>query len=128
MNSYDDEVKVQEPVQEPAMEEKPKMDEQINKEHPQQVKKTVKKVKKDDGVNRWIYILLAFFFGMFGLHRFYAKHWIAGIFYILFCGIGTVLTIIGVGVFILWIEGLVCVYDIIRALMADRDEEGQIHV
>ena len=117
MNSYDDEVKVQEPVQEPVMEEKPKMDE-----------RTVKKAEKNDGVNRWIYILLAFFFGMFGFHRFYAKHWVAGIFYILFCGIGTVLTIIGVGVFILWIEGLVCVYDIIRALMADKDEEGQIHV
>ena len=125
MNSYDDEVKVQEPVvEEPVVE--PKVEEPVSKNEAfQEVKKTVKKTA---GVNRWIYILLAFFFGLFGLHRFYAKHWVAGIFYIIFFGIGTLLTVIGVGVFILWIEALVCIYDIIRALMADTDEEGQIHV
>ena len=110
-----EEINVKEPkIKEPEVQTPPKAETQ--------------KTATKQGVNRWIYILLAFFFGLFGFHRFYAKHLIAGIFYLIFFAIGSILSLIGVGVFILWIEALVCVYDIIRALMADVDSEGKIHV
>ena len=39
-------------------------------------------------VNKLVYILLAVFLGGFGIHKFYAKRTLSGIFYFLFCWTG----------------------------------------
>lgn len=89
----------------------------------------IKEVPVNKGVNRVVYILLAFFFGMIGIHRFYAGHAFAGICYLL-CGIiGWSLTwFLGIGFIILGIEMIFCLYDIVRAAFASADEHGKIHV
>ncbi|MBS6029088.1 MAG: TM2 domain-containing protein [Negativicoccus succinicivorans] len=89
----------------------------------------IKEVPVNKGVNRVVYILLAFFFGTIGVHRFYAGHAFAGICYLLCSIIGWSLTwFLGIGVIILGIELIFCLYDIVRAAFATADEHGQIHV
>lgn len=95
------------------------------------IKKTtvIKEVPVNKGVNRVVYILLAFFFGTLGVHRFYAGHAFAGICYLLCSIIGWSLTwFLGIGFIILGIELIFCLYDIVRAAFASADEHGQIHV
>ena len=36
-------------------------------------------------VNKIAYVLLCFFFGGIGIHKFYAGHWILGLLYLIFC-------------------------------------------
>lgn len=89
----------------------------------------IKEVPVNKGVNRVVYILLAFFFGTLGIHRFYAGHAFAGICYLLCSIIGWSLTwFLGIGFIILGIELIFCLYDIVRAAFASADEHGQIHV
>ena len=89
----------------------------------------IKEVPVNKGVNRVVYILLAFFFGTIGVHRFYAGHAFAGICYLLCSIIGWSLTwFLGIGFIILGIEMIFCLYDIIRAAFASADEHGRIHV
>lgn len=89
----------------------------------------IKEVPVNKGVNRVVYILLAFFFGTLGIHRFYAGHAFAGICYLLCSIIGWSLTwFLGIGFIILGIEMIFCLYDIVRAAFATADEHGQIHV
>lgn len=97
----------------------------------------IKIIRKDDeisfrpakSVNRILYILVAFFLGMLGVHRFIAGHWIAGLFYLAFFILGLVLTFVfGLGFFILAIEELVVIYDIVRAAFASADVQGNISV
>ncbi|MBS5890449.1 TM2 domain-containing protein [Negativicoccus succinicivorans] len=89
----------------------------------------IKEVPVNKGVNRVVYILLAFFFGTIGVHRFYAGHAFAGICYLLCSIIGWSLTwFLGIGFIILGIELIFCLYDIVRAAFATADEHGQIHV
>lgn len=89
----------------------------------------IKEVPVNKGVNRVVYILLAFFFGTLGVHRFYAGHAFAGICYLLCSIIGWSLTwFLGIGFIILSIEMIFCLYDIVRAAFATADEHGQIHV
>lgn len=88
----------------------------------------IKEVPVNKGVNRVVYILLALFFGMIGIHRFYAGHAFAGVCYLLCCIIGWSLTWFIIGFIILGIELLFCLYDIIRAAFASEDEHGKIHV
>lgn len=87
----------------------------------------MEEAKKEKRTNKIVYILLALFFGLWGVHRFVAGHWFAGICYLVTFGIGTLLTFFfGIGLTILGIEGLVCVYDIIKAALAPADEYGGI--
>ena len=89
----------------------------------------IKEVPVKKGVNRVVYILLAFFFGTLGIHRFYAGHAFAGICYLLCSIIGWSLTwFLGIGFIILGIELIFCLYDIVRAAFATADEHGRIHV
>lgn len=89
----------------------------------------IKEVPVNKGVNRVVYILLAFFFGTLGIHRFYAGHAFAGICYLLCSIIGWSLTwFLGIGFIILGIELIFCLYDIVQAAFASADEHGQIHV
>lgn len=89
----------------------------------------IKEVPVNKGVNRVVYILLAFFFGTLGVHRFYAGHAFAGICYLLCSIIGWSLTwFLGIGFIILGIELIFCLYDIVRAAFASADANGQIHV
>ena len=89
----------------------------------------IKEVPVNKGVNRVVYILLAFFFGTIGVHRFYAGHAFAGICYLLCSIIGWSLTwFLGIGFIILCIELIFCLYDIVRAAFASADANGQIHV
>ncbi|MDU5396105.1 MAG: TM2 domain-containing protein [Negativicoccus succinicivorans] len=89
----------------------------------------IKEVPVNKGVNRVVYILLAFFFGTIGVHRFYAGHAFAGICYLLCSIIGWSLTwFLGIGFIILGIELIFCLYDIVRAAFATADANGQIHV
>lgn len=89
----------------------------------------IKEVPVNKGVNRVVYILLAFFFGMIGVHRFYAGHAFAGICYLLCSIIGWSLTwFLGIGFIILGIEMIFCLYDIVRAAFATADANGRIHV
>ncbi|MDU2930326.1 TM2 domain-containing protein, partial [Negativicoccus succinicivorans] len=74
----------------------------------------IKEVPVNKGVNRVVYILLAFFFGTLGVHRFYAGHAFAGICYLLCSIIGWSLTwFLGIGFIILGIELIFCLYDIV---------------
>ena len=83
--------------------------------------------KKVAGTNKVVYILLAFFFGLLGIHRFVSGHWFAGLCYLITFGIGSLLTFFfGLGCIILAIEELVCLYDVIKAAMATPDEHGNI--
>ena len=86
-------------------------------------------ITKGKGVNRFTYITIALFCGMFGCHRFYAGHWLAGICYLLtfMAGVSSVI-FFGLGMIILTIELLVCLYDIVRALIAEPDANGLIVV
>ena len=89
----------------------------------------IKEVPVNKGVTRVVYILLAFFFGTIGVHRFYAGHAFAGICYLLCSIIGWSLTwFLGIGFIILGIELIFCLYDIVRAAFATADANGQIHV
>lgn len=89
----------------------------------------IKEVPVNKGVNRVVHILLAFFFGTIGVHRFYAGHAFAGICYLLCSIIGWSLTwFLGIGFIILGIELIFCLYDIVRAAFASSDEHGRIHV
>ena len=89
----------------------------------------IKEVPVEKGVSRVVYILLAFFFGMLGVHRFYAGHAFAGVCYLLCSIIGGSLTwLLGLGFILLGIEFLFCVYDIFRAAFAKADAQGKIHV
>lgn len=78
-------------------------------------------------INKIIYILLALFLGMLGIHRFVAGHWFAGICYLAAFCIGSLLTFFfGLGLIILGIEGLVCIYDVIKGCLATADANGDI--
>jgi len=84
-------------------------------------------VKPVHKTNKVIYILLAFFFGLLGVHRFVAGHWFAGTCYLVTFGIGSLLTLFfGLGFIILGVEGLVCLYDIVKAAMTTADDFGNI--
>lgn len=85
--------------------------------------------KKEHRINKVVYVLLAFFLGLLGVHRFAAGHWFAGICYLVVFGIGSLLTFVfGLGFLILAIEELVCIYDIIKACLATSDERGEIAI
>ena len=85
--------------------------------------------KKEHRINKVVYVLLAFFLGMFGVHRFASGHWFAGICYLITFGIGSLLTFFfGLGFIILSIEGCVCIYDIVKACLATSDERGEIAI
>lgn len=36
-------------------------------------------------VNKYIYLTLSILLGAFGVHKFYARHFVSGLFYLLFC-------------------------------------------
>lgn len=99
------------------------MCEQSDKKGGFRMEETVKQNK----VNKIVYILVAFFVGVFGVHRFISGHWFAGLCYLATFVIGSLLTFFfGLGFIILSIEGLVCLYDIIKAAMTTADERGDI--
>ena len=87
----------------------------------------VKEVKQPKKVNKIVYILLALFLGMLGIHRFVSGHWFAGLCYLFFFGLGSLLTFFfGLGLFILGIEELFCIYDVIKAALTTADANGDI--
>jgi TM2 domain-containing membrane protein YozV len=65
-------------------------------------------------VNKWVYVLLAFFLGGIGAHKFYAGKIGAGICYLLFCWTG--------------IPALIAFIEWIIALCAKADSNGNILV
>lgn len=65
-------------------------------------------------VNKLSYILLTLFLGGFGIHKFYSKHYIAGIFYLLF--------------FWTFIPGLIALVEFIIACCKSADSQGNIEV
>ena len=69
-------------------------------------------------VSKVAYALLAFFLGVFGIHKFYAGHVLAGIIYL-------VLTLFVVTSFI---SGILSLVDFIVGLCNDSDENGLIEV
>ena len=86
-----------------------------------------KEIKQPKKVNKIVYILLALFLGMLGIHRFVSGHWFAGICYLCFFAIGSLLTFVfGLGLFILGIEELFCIYDVIKAILTSADANGEI--
>lgn len=89
----------------------------------------LKEVPATRGINRIIYILLVLFFGMWGVHRFYAGHGFAGCCYLVTFLIGSLLTgFFGIGIPILFVEVLFCLYDLVKALFATEDAEGKVHL
>ncbi len=65
-------------------------------------------------VNKIAYIILAFFLGGFGIHKFYSGHAMAGIIYLLLCWT--------------FISGFLAIIDIILALLKTSDKDGNIVV
>ena len=87
----------------------------------------MEETEKKNKVNKIVYILIAFFVGLFGVHRFIAGHWFAGLCYLATFIIGSLLTFFfGLGFIILSIEGLVCLYDIVKAAITTADDRGDI--
>lgn len=76
--------------------------------------------------NKIVYCLLAWFLGLWGVHSFYAGKTLQGIIFILTTIIGIILSSIGIGVFIMFIEGAICIIQIILAVMKSSDENGNI--
>ena len=86
-------------------------------------------VKSERRINRIVYILLALFLGTLGIHRFAAGHWFAGLCYLFWFYVGSMLTLVfGLGLIILAIEELVCLYDIVKATLARADAAGEIAI
>jgi TM2 domain-containing membrane protein YozV len=63
-------------------------------------------------VNKLVYILLCLFFGGIGIHKFYAGHIVAGIFYILF--------------FWTLIPSLIALVELIIGICKEADANGEI--
>ncbi|MGN0915618.1 MAG: TM2 domain-containing protein [Succinivibrio sp.] len=65
-------------------------------------------------VDKSVYVIFAFIFGVFGIHKFYAGHTILGIIYLIFC----------------WttIPGYIGIVEAIIALTKKSDENGNIVV
>ena len=73
-----------------------------------------------------MYCLFAWFLGMWGVHSFYAGKTLQGIIFILTTIIGIILSFIGIGILIMIIEGAICIFQIILAVMKSSDENGNI--
>ena len=76
--------------------------------------------------NKVVYCLFAWFLGMWGVHSFYAGKTLQGIIFILTTIIGIILSFIGIGILIMIIEGAICIFQIILAVMKTSDENGNI--
>ena len=76
--------------------------------------------------NKVIYCLLAWFFGYFGIHAFYAGRKQEGIYFLIVGIIGTLTTFILVGYVIILIEFIICVIQIVNAIQKPSDEFGRI--
>lgn len=63
-------------------------------------------------VNKVIYLLITFFLGGIGIHKFYIKKNTAGILYFLFCWTG--------------IPALLAIYDLVVAFLKKEDADGNI--
>ena len=63
-------------------------------------------------VNKKIYLLLNIFLGWCGMHRFYEKRWLLGLFYLALCWSG--------------LPAMLCVTDILVAIPKKPDENGMI--
>ncbi len=63
-------------------------------------------------VNKVIYILLAFFLGFVGIHKFYAGRPLKGLFYVLFCWTG-----------IPWLIGII---EAVLAVFKSTDSDGNM--
>ena len=66
--------------------------------------------------NKVIYCLLAWFFGTFEIHAFYAGRKQEGIYFLIAGIIGTLTTFILVGYVIILIEFIICVIQIVNAI------------
>ena len=76
--------------------------------------------------NKVIYCLLAWFFGYFGIHAFYAGRKQEVIYFLIVGIIGTLTTFILVGYVIILIEFIICVIQIVKAIQKPADEFGRI--
>lgn len=65
-------------------------------------------------VNRRVYLLLTIFLGWAGIHRFYEKRWILGLFYLALCWSGFPIALAAV--------------DLMIALPMQADESGRIFI
>ena len=65
-------------------------------------------------VNKKIYLLLNIFLGWCGMHRFYEKRWILGLFYLALCWTG--------------LPAMICVTDLFVAIPKKSDENGFIWI
>ena len=65
-------------------------------------------------VNKLAYVLLTFFLGGIGIHKFYSGHFLLGILYLLFCWTG--------------IPSLIAFIEFIIAICKSADENGEISV
>ncbi len=76
--------------------------------------------------NKVIYCLLAWFFGYFGIHAFYAGRKQEGIYFLIAGIIGVLTYILLVGILILFVEFVICIVQIVQAIQKPADEFGRI--
>jgi len=76
--------------------------------------------------NKVIYCLLAWFFGYFGIHAFYAGRKQEGIYFLITGIIGVLTYLFLVGMLILFVEFVICVIQIVKAVQKPADEFGRI--
>lgn len=76
--------------------------------------------------NKVIYCLLAWFFGAFGIHAFYAGRKQEGIYFLIAGIIGILTSFLFIGGIILLVEFVICVIQIIKAIQKPADEFGRI--
>lgn len=76
--------------------------------------------------NKVIYCLLAWFFGYFGIHAFYAGRKQEGIYFLIAGIIGMLTAFLFIGGIILLVEFVICVIQIVKAIQKPADEFGRI--
>ena len=76
--------------------------------------------------NKVIYCLLAWFFGVYGIHSFYAGRKQEGIYFLITGIIGVLTYLFLVGMLILFVEFVICVIQIVKAVQKPADEFGRI--
>ena len=76
--------------------------------------------------NKVIYCLLAWFFGVYGIHSFYAGRKQEGIYFLIAGIIGTLTAFILVGSIIIFVECIICIIQIVKAIQKPADEFGRI--
>lgn len=73
----------------------------------------IKEYAKENGVNKTLYLVFCFILGGFGVHKFYVKRYVQGVFYLIFCWT--------------WIPVIISLIEGVMAIREPADENGRVY-